>query len=164
MLFRSHWFAMRRILSEDEELARVDRVAHKTLFDSIDEVHRRVRFGCKSDILGLVTIKGVGRVRAREMADTLGVYIASDVSSLTERDRGRLADLRGWSPRLVENLVDSARRSERSRASTCSRVVFRSCYADWARASACRGCRWRICGGARWRGRGGGVDMGCGVM
>ena len=108
-------FAMRRILSEDEELSRVDRVAHKTLFDSIDEVHRRVRFGCKSDILGLVTIKGVGRVRAREMADTLGVYNASDVSSLTEKDRGRLADLRGWSPRLVENLVDSARRSARNR-------------------------------------------------
>ncbi len=104
-------FSMRRILSEDDELARMDRNAHKTLYESIDEVHRRVRFGCRADILGLVAIKGVGRVRAREMADTLGVSSASDVSLLTERDRARLADLRGWSPRLVDNLVTSAKRA-----------------------------------------------------
>ena len=108
-------FAMRRILSEDEELSKMDRGAHKTLFESIDEVHRRVRFGCKPDILGLVAIKGVGRVRAREMADTLGLASASDVSELTERDRSRLADLRGWSPQLVDNLVRSASKSHRGR-------------------------------------------------
>ena len=106
-------YAMRRVLSEDEGLAKVDRNAHKTLFESIDEIHRRVRFGCRADILGLVAIRGVGRVRAREMADTLGVSSASDVSMLTERDRGRLADLRGWSPQLVENLVGSASRPAR---------------------------------------------------
>ena len=102
---------MRRILSEDAGFAGIDRNAHKTLFKSIDEVHRRVRFGCKADILGLVAIRRVGRVRAREMANTLGVSSASDVSLLTERDRSRLADLRGWSPQLVESLVDSANRS-----------------------------------------------------
>jgi helicase len=106
-------YAMRRILSEDEDLARIDRGAHKTLFESIDEVHRRVRYGCKADILGLVAIKGVGRVRAREMSDTLGVASASDVSVITERDRSRLSDLRGWSPKLVDKLVDSASKSVR---------------------------------------------------
>ena len=106
-------YAMRRILSEDESLARIDRGAHKTLFESIDEVHRRVRYGCKVDILGLVAIKGVGRVRAREMSDTLGVASASDVSLMTEGDRSRLSDLRGWSPRLVDKLVDSASKSVR---------------------------------------------------
>jgi len=106
-------FAMRRILSEDEGLARIDRGAHKTLFESIDEVHRRVRYGCKADILGLVAIKGVGRVRAREMYDTLGVASASDVSMMTEKDISRLSDLRGWSPKLVEKLVDSASKSVR---------------------------------------------------
>ena len=109
-------FAMRRILAEDDGFSNVDKGAHKTLYESIDEVHRRVRYGCKSDILGLVAIKGVGRVRAREMAETLGVLDASDVSMLTERDRGRLADLRGWSPKLVDNLVNSAiRTAKRSR-------------------------------------------------
>ena len=106
-------FAMRRILSEDQDLANFERDAHKILYDSIDEVHRRVRFGCKADILGLVSIKGIGRVRAREMAETLGVSNALDVSEITERDMARLSDLRGWSPKLVDNLVRSAGKSVR---------------------------------------------------
>lgn len=106
-------FAMRRILSEDQNLANFERDAHKILYDSIDEVHRRVRFGCKADILGLVSIKGIGRVRAREMAETLGVSNALDVSEITERDMARLSDLRGWSPKLVDNLVRSAGKSVR---------------------------------------------------
>ena len=101
-------YAMRRILSEDEGLASMDRRAHKTLYESIDEVHRRVRYGCKADILGLVAIRGVGRVRAREMSDTLGVNDISDLSAITDRDKSRLSDLRGWSPKLVDKLVDSA--------------------------------------------------------
>ena len=106
-------FAMRRILSEDETLARTNQSAHKTLFESIEETHRRVRYGCKSDILGLVSIKGIGRVRAREMSETLGVTSALDVTEITERDRSRLSDLRGWSPKLIDNLVDSARKAVR---------------------------------------------------
>ena len=106
-------YAMRRILSEDEDLVRIDRGAHKTLFESIDEVHRRIRYGCKSDILGLVAIKGVGRVRAREMSDILGVTSASDVSEITDRDHSRLSDLRGWSPKLVDKIVNSASKSVR---------------------------------------------------
>ena len=106
-------YAMRRILSEDEELARMDRGAHKILFDSVDEVHRRVRYGCKADILGLVSIRGVGRVRAREMSDTLDVCSASDVSLITEKDRSRLSDLRGWSSKLVDNIVEAATKTVR---------------------------------------------------
>ena len=106
-------YAMRRILSEDEDLGRMDRGAHKILYESIDEVHRRVRYGCKADILGLVAIRGVGRVRAREMSDTLGVNDASDLSTITERDKSRLSDLRGWSPKLVDKLVDSANKAVR---------------------------------------------------
>ncbi len=106
-------FAMRRILSEDETLARTNQSSHKTLFESLEEIHRRVRYGCKSDILGLVSIKGIGRVRAREMSETLGVTSALDVTEITERDRSRLSDLRGWSPKLIDNLVDSARKAVR---------------------------------------------------
>ena len=106
-------YAMRRILSEDEDLGRMDRSAHKILYESIDEVHRRVRYGCKADILGLVAIRGVGRVRAREMSDTLGVNDASDLSAITERDKSKLSDLRGWSPKLVDKLVDSANKAVR---------------------------------------------------
>jgi len=104
-------FAMRSIVSEDPEISKFGAKAQKTLFKSIDEVHRRVRFGCKSDILGLVAIRGVGRVRAREMVGLLGVTSASDVAMMTERDCNVLAELRGWSPRLVEKLKKSARSS-----------------------------------------------------
>ena len=106
-------FSMKRIISHDEELSVESKKAHKVLLESIDEVHRRVKFGCKPDILGLVLIKGVGRVRAREMSDTLGLTNASDVYSMTERDIAKLSDLRGWSPKLVENLIISAKKSEK---------------------------------------------------
>ena len=42
------------------------------------------------------------------MAETLGVSTALDVSEITERDKARLSDLRGWSPKLVDNLVRSS--------------------------------------------------------
>ena len=100
---------MRRIVSDDPELAKFGVNAQKTLFQSIDEVHRRVRFGCKSDILGLVAIKGVGRIRAREMSNLLGVTSASDVAMMTERDCNILSEQRGWSPNLVEKMKSSAK-------------------------------------------------------
>lgn len=106
-------YAMREILADDESLRRMAPEEHKSLIELVNEMHRRIRHGCKSDLLGLVTIRGVGRTRAREMADLLGVESAADVAALTERDRARLAELRGWSPRLVENLVDAASRSAR---------------------------------------------------
>ncbi len=106
-------YAMRRILSEDEMLARADRSHHKTLVESIDEIHRRVKYGCKSDILGLVSIRGIGRVRAREMYENLGVESANDVCRMTERDKSKLSNLRGWSPKLVDNIVDSASKLSR---------------------------------------------------
>jgi hypothetical protein len=45
------------------------------------------------------------------MSDLLGVTSASDLRLLTERDRAKLADMRGWSPKLVDNLINSANKS-----------------------------------------------------
>lgn len=109
-------YATRRILAEDKELASLDKGAHRTLVEAVDEMHRRVRYGCRADLLGLVALRGVGRARARQMADLLGVSNAADVVALTERDRERLSDLRGWSPQLVENLVAGAGRAVRRRS------------------------------------------------
>ena len=61
-------------------------------------------------MLSLVSIKGIGRIRARELEKTLGVLSANDIVELTERDREKLADLRGWSPKLVNRLIKSAKR------------------------------------------------------
>jgi replicative superfamily II helicase len=109
-------YATRRILAEDKELASLDKGAHRTLVEAVDEMHRRMRYGCRADLLGLVALRGVGRARARQMADLLGVSNAADVAALTERDRERLSDLRGWSPQLVENLVAGAGRAVRRRS------------------------------------------------
>jgi len=109
-------YATRRILAEDEELASLDKSSHRTLVEAVDEVHRRVRYGCKADLLGLVALRGVGRSRARQMANLLGVSNAADVAALTERDRERLSDLRGWSPQLVDGLVATAGRAVRRRS------------------------------------------------
>ena len=106
-------YASRRIVVEDDEMSSMDMKAHETLIEAIGEVRSRVRYGCKSDILGLVSLKGIGRVRAREMSKLLGVSMVSDVAELTEKDCERLSDLRGWSPRLVENLVRDAGRTVR---------------------------------------------------
>ena len=72
-----------------------------------------MRNGCKADLLGLVSLRGIGRVRARQMVKTLGVANATDVAALTERDMQRLSDLHGWSPRLVDGLVATAGRAIR---------------------------------------------------
>ena len=109
-------YATRRILAEDEELASMDKNAHRTLVSAVDEIHRRVRYGCKADLLGLVALRGVGRARARQMVDLLGVSNAADVAALTERDMQKLSDLRGWSPQLVDGLVATAGRAVRSKS------------------------------------------------
>ena len=106
-------YAIREILNDDDELRQLDPSQHKVLVDLVSELHRRISHGCKSDLLGLVSIRGIGRIRAREMVDLLGVENASDVAALTERDRDKLASLRGWSIRLVDNLVEAASRSSR---------------------------------------------------
>ena len=94
-------YAMREILNDDEELRQLGPSEHKVLVDLVSELHSRVRHGCKSDLLGLVSIRGIGRTRAREMVTLLGVENAVDVASLTEKDRENLASQRGWSIRCL---------------------------------------------------------------
>ena len=89
-------YAMKRILADDGALISKDISAHGVLIEAIDETHQRVRNGCKADLLSLVSIKNVGRKRARQMVNNLGVSDIKDVASLTERDMQKLADLQGW--------------------------------------------------------------------
>lgn len=102
-------YSTRTILMEDRELKNMDEKSHRILFEAIDEIHRRVRHGCKSDLLALITLRGVGRVRAREMVNNLGVSNVKDIASLTENDKIKLSELRGWSMKLVENTVKNAK-------------------------------------------------------
>mgnify|MGYP005621865129 CR=1 FL=1 len=103
-------YSTRTILMDDIELKNMDRDSHRVLFEAIDEIHRRVRYGCKSDLLALISLKGIGRVRAREMVNLLGVTNVNDIASLTENDKMKLSELRGWSMKLVNNTVKNALR------------------------------------------------------
>ena len=42
------------------------------------------------------------------MVDTLGIMNIKDVIQLTDNDKYKLSDLRGWSEKLVENIIISA--------------------------------------------------------
>jgi len=106
-------FSMMRILYEDEEVREKYSNSYKILYKLINEIHQRVRFGCKSDMLALVAIKGIGRIRARELENTLGVLNANDIIELTDNDKEKLADLRGWSAKMVDKLIKSAKKTAR---------------------------------------------------
>ena len=106
-------YSTRIILMEDEELSRMDKESHRVLFEAIDETHRRMRYGCKSELISLVSLRGIGRVRAREMVEKLGVSNIKDVALLTENDKIKLSELRGWSMKLVEKVVKNATETKR---------------------------------------------------
>ncbi|MDP6379292.1 MAG: DEAD/DEAH box helicase [Candidatus Thalassarchaeaceae archaeon] len=86
----------------------------KQLIEMLDELRLRIINGCRPDLLELVSIRGVGRVRARHMAK-YGVRTVDDVLELTEKDQQRLADEWGWSRQLVDGIMEKAGKVRRAR-------------------------------------------------
>ncbi|HJM19713.1 MAG TPA: DEAD/DEAH box helicase [Candidatus Thalassarchaeaceae archaeon] len=86
----------------------------KQLIELLDELRLRIINGCKPDLLELVSIRGVGRVRARHMAK-YGVRTVDDVLELTEKDQKRLAEEWGWSRQLVDGIMEKAGKVRRTR-------------------------------------------------
>ena len=60
-------YSARRMLVSDDDVLEEASEATSIVSEYISEIQKRIRYGCKSDILGLVGIRNVGRVRAREM-------------------------------------------------------------------------------------------------
>ena len=102
-------YASRRMLSSDEQANLDQPDATAFVSECIAEIQRRVRYGVRAELLGLVGIRGIGRVRAREMYH-IGLEDPHHVAEMGPRDRKRLEDLRGWSPRLVDNTISNAQR------------------------------------------------------
>jgi len=102
-------YASRRMLSSDEQANLDQPDATAFVSECIAEIQRRVRYGVRAELLGLVGIRGIGRVRAREMHH-IGLEDPHHVAEMGPRDRKRLEDLRGWSPRLVDNTISNAQR------------------------------------------------------
>ena len=102
--------ATRQICANDDEEdgARAD--ANGDLIEMLDVMQRRVANGCREDLLGLIAIRGVGRVRARTLANH-GYRTPLEICGITKKAAQKLADERGWSPQLVENIMQSADRA-----------------------------------------------------
>ncbi|MBA45267.1 MAG: hypothetical protein CMB31_01600 [Euryarchaeota archaeon] len=100
-------YSSRRMLALDEEVMGEASDTASIVSEYISETQRRIRYGCKADILGLIAIRNVGRVRAREMKG-IGLESIYDVSEMGPRDRSKLEGIRGWSPKLVETVITNA--------------------------------------------------------
>ena len=102
--------AARQICANDDEIdgALID--ADIDLLEILDIMRKRVPNGCKEDLLALISIRGVGRVRARTLANH-GYRTPLEICRITKGAAQKIADERGWSPQLVENIMRSADRA-----------------------------------------------------
>ena len=97
-----------RILEDSSENTVISSKIANSLSELLGEMQIRIRHGCKSDIIQLVSISGVGRARARDMMKKLSVESVRDVASMTDSDISKLSTLQGWSVRLATNIKNEA--------------------------------------------------------
>tara|TARA_B100000965_G_scaffold121487_1_gene100459 strand:- start:5005 stop:7563 length:2559 start_codon:yes stop_codon:yes gene_type:complete len=97
-----------RILAESSESIVDSGSIADSLTELLGEVQIRIRHGCRSDIIQLVSIRGVGRSRARDMIEKLSLESVSDVASMTDSDINKLSTLQGWSVKLATNIRKEA--------------------------------------------------------
>ena len=106
--------ATRQICANDDEIDSSLTDADVDLLEMLDIMRRRVSNGCKEDLLALISIRGVGRVRARTLANH-GYRTPLEICGITKKAAQKLADERGWSPLLVQNIMEGADRAIQSR-------------------------------------------------
>ncbi|MBE39547.1 MAG: hypothetical protein CMB07_06175 [Euryarchaeota archaeon] len=97
-----------RILAESSENIVDSGSIADSLTELLGEIQIRIRHGCRSDIIPLVSIRGVGRSRARDMIEKLSLESVSDVASMTDSDINKLSTLQGWSVKLATNIRKEA--------------------------------------------------------
>ena len=102
--------AARQICVNDEETEPILLDADVELIEILDIMRNRIPNGCKEDLLSLISIRGVGRVRARTLANH-GYRTPLEICRITKNAAQKLADERGWSPLLVQNIMQAAERA-----------------------------------------------------
>ena len=70
----------------------------------LDILRLRVRHGCKNDLLSLVNIPHVGRMRARELSSK-GLRNPQDVANMSQKQMSELLRMRGWGPQLLDKIM-----------------------------------------------------------
>lgn len=106
--------ATRQICANDDEIEATLADADIDLLEMLDVMRQRVSNGCKEDLLALISIRGVGRVRARTLANH-GYRTPLEICQITKKSAQKLADERGWSPQLVQNIMNAADKAIQTR-------------------------------------------------
>ena len=106
--------ATRQICANDDEVEATLTDADIDLLEMLDVMRQRVSNGCKEDLLALISIRGVGRVRARTLANH-GYRTPLEICGITKNSAQKLADERGWSPQLVQNIMNAADKAIQTR-------------------------------------------------
>ena len=101
-------FASRELLRIDDVFAGHHQQTIDELSKELDLLRQRIRSGCKADLLDLVSLKGVGRARARTLA-SMGVRQPSQLLGMSKNQVSKLKSLRGWGPKIVENLIEQVK-------------------------------------------------------
>ncbi len=102
--------AARQICANDDEPDSLLVDADVELMEILDIMRKRIPNGCREDLLSLIAIRGVGRVRARTLANH-GYRTPLEICRITKNAAQKLADERGWSPLLVQNIMRAAERA-----------------------------------------------------
>ena len=101
--------ASEAVLATDDVFHDDHAAALNTLSTLIDESRHRVRHGCRADLLRLVKVRHVGRLRARRLAE-VGIRTPEDLLNMTPKLRADVEGWRGWGPVLVQRMLDDAAR------------------------------------------------------
>jgi helicase len=104
--------AAREVLLRDDVFADEHLGYVADLAGFIDLVARRVRAGCKEDLLQLIQVKNIGRTRARTLSK-IGVRTPADLLALSHKELESLKSRRGWGPLLVERILDEVNKLTR---------------------------------------------------
>jgi len=97
-------FSAKQILYHDAKFDNEFKEIKNKVINRLDELRKRIRYGCKKELLSLVSLPNIGRKRARDLIN-MGVNTPRDILELTSRDKNRLISLQGWGPKLIENII-----------------------------------------------------------
>ena len=96
--------ASREIILTDDVFSDEQMIEIAEIVKLLDVLRLRVRHGCKEDLLSLVNIPNVGRMRARELSK-MGIRTPNDVANMTRKQISEVLKMRGWGPQLLDKII-----------------------------------------------------------
>lgn len=96
--------AAREVILTDDVFSDEHMTQIASIVKQLDILRLRVRHGCKEDLLSLVNIPNVGRMRARELSK-LGIRNPNDVASMSRKQISEVLKIRGWGPQLLDKIM-----------------------------------------------------------